>query len=327
MRSSSILKVLPVPEWALGPTLKAALLGEEQGSLPLVLRRDRIFILPTKQGLYWFLAILVLLIGASNYNNNVTFLLTFYLAGISCLQMIYTHRNLRGLAILSWRVRPVFAGEKACITLCLDPMGRPRKGINIKIKAWEGSCLKDIGPGPTQVSIPLETSRRGYVRIGPILVESTYPFGLFRAWSRPNPGIELVIYPRPSAEPCPFSLSGEATEKGGSAREGLEELSGIRQYLPQDPLKNIAWKVSFKGLGLQSKRFDSSTSTTGNTVILDWWSLATEEKEDKISRLTKCILDLDKKGTSYALNIPGTRIPIGSGKRHKERCLTALALF
>ena len=64
------------------------------------LHRRRVFILPTKAGLGFAGLLLVLLIGATNYNLGLGFGLTFLLAACGLVDMVLTSRNLAKLQII-----------------------------------------------------------------------------------------------------------------------------------------------------------------------------------------------------------------------------------
>jgi uncharacterized protein (DUF58 family) len=51
------------------------------------------------------------------------------------------------------------------------------------------------------------------------------------------------------------------------------------------------------------------------------------DSEEKLSRLTRWVLDADTQRMVYGLRLPDTVIAMASGDAHRERCLEALALF
>jgi len=73
----------------------------------ITLNRKRIFILPTRYGLFYG----VMLMGAIHYSNSMAFLLTFLLAGLGSIAMWQTHRNLLGLSIEKKPATATFVGE------------------------------------------------------------------------------------------------------------------------------------------------------------------------------------------------------------------------
>ena len=49
--------------------------------------------------------------------------------------------------------------------------------------------------------------------------------------------------------------------------------------------------------------------------------------EEKLSRLTRWVLDAHASGLSYGLRLPGKKIEPANGDAHRQKCLEALALF
>ena len=119
--------------------LSAAALGRARGwalkrqgiDQPLTrLRPGRVYILPTGVGLVFALMSFAMLLGSMNYNNNLSFLLTFLLAGLGFVAMHQCQRNLVGLEIAFAGVEPVFAGQSLRFRVILhNPDDQPRIGL------------------------------------------------------------------------------------------------------------------------------------------------------------------------------------------------------
>ncbi len=60
---------------------------------------------------------------------------------------------------------------------------------------------------------------------------------------------------------------------------------------------------------------------------LDYQALAGMDRENRLSRLAWWVEKLHTLQQPFALRLPGVFIPVGQGSRHREECLTALALF
>ena len=104
---------------------------------------------------------------------------------------------------------------------------------------------------------------RGYHRIGPVRLRSGDIFGFTAAENRFSGVDHILVYPRiidlkelimPSEHPL-----GDV----GNRRPLYQDPSrffGLRDYLPQDPMKHIDWKASAKRSQLQSKVFEPVVS-------------------------------------------------------------------
>jgi uncharacterized protein (DUF58 family) len=49
--------------------------------------------------------------------------------------------------------------------------------------------------------------------------------------------------------------------------------------------------------------------------------------EEKIARLTAWVLAAERAARPFALRVPGVRLPVGQGREHRRKALTALALL
>lgn len=72
--------------------------GAAARSMTLSMRR--IYIVPTYAGLQCALLLLVMLVGALNYNLGLGYALTFLLASCALADMVATARNLAGLQLM-----------------------------------------------------------------------------------------------------------------------------------------------------------------------------------------------------------------------------------
>ena len=112
---------------------------------------------------------------------------------------------------------------------------------------------------------------RGHVRIGPAQLEAGDLFGLFRARLEVRSAETIVIYPNIvpvddinflSARP-----QGDVLSRIRLA-EDLSRPSGLREYVPGDPIKRIDWKVTAR-LGQPHVRTYDHTADQYLVIMLD----------------------------------------------------------
>lgn len=298
--------------------------GAESGTVVLVQRR--VFILPTRQGVVFTAVLILMLTGSINYNLSLGYVLTFLLAAMGIVAMLHTYRNLVNLRLSPGRVRPVFAGENARFTVCIDnpgATGRFSIGLTQDKKAM---TFTDVPAQQTAVlDIPVAALRRGLLRPGKLTLFTRYPLGIYYAWAYFEPDMQCVVYPRPAppgkALPPAVNSAGLGSERG----QGQEDFFGLRPYHPGDSPRHIAWKAAARGQGLLTKQF-SGRADAG--LWLSWEQLpARMDVEEKLSCLTRWVLDAHASGVSFGLRLPGTILAIASGDAHRERCLETLARF
>ena len=101
--------------------------------------------------------------------------------------------------------------------------------------------------------------RRGVYTLSPFQVETSAPFGLFRARRTIDAPMEVTVYPR-------VLSFGTMTTKGllpdhpreSAMPRSSGEVRGSREYLPGDQLSSIHWKNSARRGRLMVKEFDEA---------------------------------------------------------------------
>lgn len=298
------------------------------GTAPTRLGQRRVFILPTGAGLLFALALVVMLIGAINYTLALGHALVFLLAGIGLSGMVHTFRNLHGLVVSTGRCEPVFAGETAHFPLLLgNERSNPRLALELEAEAGAVPTRADIPGGETlRVTIPVTAQRRGWLPLPRVRLWSRYPLGLFRAWSYLQPELRCLVYPAPLPSPLPAAAPTlRGGEHGGEG--GDEDFAGFRPRQPADSPRHVAWKASARDLArpLLVKQFAGGAQVE---LRLEWsMTDAGLPTETRLSLLAGWVLAAETLGSRYALHLPATTIPSGSGEPHRRRCLEALALF
>ncbi len=292
---------------------------------PLTLLAKRIYIVPTGLGLAFSVMLFAMFIGAMNYANNLALALTFLLGAMALTAMHHCHRNLSGLLIRSATSEPVFAGDIAKFQIALEnsaPLARHELMI-----ANDHSCATPTrvpAHGRSVMEVQLPAQRRGLLTLEHFEIVTMHPFGLFRAWSHLHMNLTCIVYPRPSARgvsPPPVE-----TDTGGAqdSIRGDEDFAGLRPFHPGDSPRRIAWKAYAREQGLQVKLY-AGTAVTSH--VLDWDSLTGMDVEARLSQLCRWVEDAYAAGRAYALKLPGVDLPANIGPAHRQRCLTALALF
>lgn len=302
---------------------------QSDGTAPLRLAQRRIFILPTRAGLLFAAALLAMLTGAINYNLALGHALVFLLVGLALTGMVHAFRNLHGLCITPGRCAPVFAGEIAYFPLHLsNERNTPRLGLELRAGDEARSVVAAVAAhGHSEVAVPVVATRRGWLDLPRTRLATTFPLGLFVAWSYLQPALRCLIYPQPLPAPLP---PPQAAPRSGDHHGdgGQEDFSGFRERQPADSPRHVAWKASTRDAGqrpLLVKQFAGGAQTE---LQLDW-SLTPEAAapETRIAILAGWVMAAEENGACYGLRLPGHEIAPGSGEVHRHRCLEALALF
>jgi len=291
----------------------------------LTLERQRIYALPTRYGLLYAAMLLVMLLGSINYNNSLAFMLTFLLASLAIMSILYTYRNLVHLQVRSGKAAPTYAGKDARFTVLLhNPDSLPRYALHLSTTRAEPRLTDTAAADTTAVELSIAAPRRGRLRLGMITLSTTYPLGLVRAWAYVNLDMQCIVYPRPGPRlalvTAPNFQEGERT---GSTM-GSDDFLGFRAYLPGDSPRHIHWKALARDLPLLTKKFSASET---RDLWLDWSLLPAADDETRLRILCRLVVDAQRAGQAYGLRLPGVEIMPATGALHRHRCLQALALF
>jgi len=294
---------------------------------PIVLGHRRVFVLPTRAGLSFAATLMVLLIGAINYNLSLGHALVFLLAGLGLTAILHTYRNLAGLSISPGRTPAVFAGDTAHFHLILRAREEHRR-LRLWLAAGDETTV-DVpgGDAPAAACLPLPADNRGWLALPRVSIETRYPLGLIRAWSYCAPECRCLIYPRPAAQAPPLPWALEQTAGQGRRGSGSDDFAGLREHQPADPPRHVAWKtVARHGdeAPLLTKQFDGICAT--RRLWLDWEGLPGLDAETRLSILTRWALEAHAAGLAWGLRLPGRATGPATGEEHLHTALAALAL-
>ncbi|MCC6609434.1 MAG: DUF58 domain-containing protein [Burkholderiales bacterium] len=290
----------------------------------IFLSQRRVYILPTRHGVVFGLALVLMLIGSINYQLSLGYVLTFLLAGMGLVSMLHTYRNLAHLYVSAARAEPVFAGDLARFQLYLENPNRFDRTA-LWLHAGDGAGSTDVaGRSGATVQLPVPATRRGYLQLPRVTIETRYPLALFRAWSYVHPDARALVYPRPADAPLPPARSIPDTGAAVSAGIGADDFAGLRPYQPTDSPRHIAWKSVAHGNDMLTKVF---AGRGAEELWLDLAMLpAALDLEQKLSCLAGWVLHAEREGYAYGLRLPGTARAPGHGPAHRDECLKALAL-
>jgi len=296
--------------------------------VPVVLSQRRVYVLPTRGGLLYALALLVLLVGAINYNLSLGYGLVFLLGGLGIVAILHTFRNLAGISLTVGTAAPVFAGETARFPLLLhNAEPRERRLLRLSLPGQAAIPVDVPSQGSARALLPMPAPRRGWLTLPRVTIDTLWPLGLVRAWSYAAPTLVCLVYPRPAdaVPPAPTFAGMQGGRLPSDA--GDEDFAGLRRHQPSDQPHHVAWKTAARlgpDAALQTKQF---AGTAAQALWFDWAMLpATLDVETRLSILTRWVLDAEDAGLSYGLRLPGGTIPQAHGTAHTHACLKALAL-
>jgi len=299
----------------------------------VVLRQRTIYILPSRQGLMFLIAVGLIFIAAINYAVSLAFGLAFLMVSIFILAILHTFNNLNQLGLSVLPSQAVFHGDDISFNILLSRQPK-RSHEALEFHFQDGWRTQEsaqvtyadlVAEDRTQIRVFTPATKRGDYKAPLLRVSTRFPLGLARAWSIVDLSLHCLVYPKPVAfRMDEFNSGGGGSDDTAISREGSEDFYGLREYVPGDPLRQVAWKNVARGQGMQLKQF---VDYVDSKIWLDWDMFYGFSTEERLSRLCYCVLQLDRRNNPYGLKLPGLEIEPGSGPEHKARLLKALALF
>lgn len=295
---------------------------------PVMLGHRRIYVLPTRMGMAFAGALFVMLLGAINYNLSLGYALVFLLAGLGMAAILHSFRNLVALSFSPGRADPVFAGEIAHFSLLVhNPRQEERRLVELTLRGGTHETVDVLANMTIEARLGLPTTRRGWLDLPRLTIETTYPLGLIRAWAYAAPAMRCLVYPQPAPNAPPPPLADGTTGGRMQPSQAGDDFSGLRGHQPADPPRHVAWKAAARqdaSVPLLTKQF---SGTTAETLWFDWNTLHAETSiERRLSIMARWVLDAAAAGASWGLRLPSVAIPVDHGAVHLHACLKALAL-
>lgn len=309
--------------------LRAFALGlmrpREPESLPAAIDRRRVYVLPTRFGLFYAMLLLGMAVGALNYNNNPALLLGLLLGGAGLASLVRAQLQLTGLQIHAIDAEPVAAGQPLLLRLHAqaDP-GRARRGLRIDGDENFEPALLNLEQGHGEAEFALPTHQRGWLDLPRLRIHTTRPLGLARVWGYVWSDAPLLVYPAPEPHgpPLPTGSGEQAQTRPHPAGDDIHHL---RAYRPGDARRAIAWKASARRDTLLVREYEQPR---GADVVLDWRQLGALAWEARISRLARWVDEAERDGRRYKLCLPGQPdLGPDRGGPHRHACLRTLALM
>jgi uncharacterized protein (DUF58 family) len=292
-------------------------------TLPARIDRRRVYVLPTRFGLFFALLLAAMGLGALNYNNNPALMLVLLLAGAANASLLAAHLQLTGLQVGAIGAEPVPAGTLMSVRVhARAEPGRSRRGL--RVQCGDAEAVLSLEDGAGQAVLALPTLQRGWLELPRLRISTTRPLGLALAWAYVWPDAPLLVYPAPEPHgpPLPHGIGNASVARLHPAGDDVHHL---RAYRRGDPRRAIAWKPSARRDTLLVREYEQPL---GADVLLDWHQLSGMGYEARIRRLARWIDEAEREGRRYRLELPGQpALGPASGAPHRHACLRALALL
>lgn len=291
----------------------------------VTLDQRRIFIFPSLPGLFFFVLLLLILLTAINYQNNMAYAVAFLLATLFVIGVLHTYANLAGLTLHAVAASAAFPGQQSEFTVRLE-RGRCAGHYGLRLAWPRGSDVQaSLAEGDSlELRLFVPVGQRGWYHPGRLLLESRYPLGLLRCWTWVDLDLQALVYPQPLASAEPPGTAAASAEGSAQPLAGSDDFFGFRDYRRGDSLRQVHWKGLARGQALQSKHYATFAE---RSAWLEWEAFPGVPQEQRLSHLCYWALACEQGCQDYGLRLPGTDIPPTRGEAHLQQVLSALALF
>lgn len=133
------------------------------------------------------------------------------------------------------------------------------------------------------------------------------------------------MYPAPAGtRALPMHRGEPRNDEQRSRVSGEEEWAWLRPMRESDSPRSVAWKAYARGGPLLVAHYDAPA---GVHRLLDFALLQALPLEQRLSQLAQWVLDCERLGEAYSLQLPQRALPAGHGLAQQRACLEALALY
>jgi uncharacterized protein (DUF58 family) len=297
--------------------------------------RPRRTIWPTRDGWWCLFVVVALGVAAINTGNNLLYLLVSLLLGLIIVSGILSEQTMRGVRFAALTPAEVFAGRPALLGARVANAKRALTSYSLTVEIVAAAAiprrhyLARLAAGDERVIHWEETfSHRGRQHLAGVRLTTRFPFGLFVKSGLPALTGELIVYPavRPLSSDQQRQL--EATGHASSRRRGRgTDLHNLRGCRSGDDPRLIHWRSTAKTGALLVRELLADTTEDTRLVLIDQGSGDPVLLEDGISHAASLATYLVRRGAAVELIGPRIAVPLGRGRAHLGRVLTALALY
>lgn len=169
---------------------------------------------------------------------------------------------------------------------------------------------------------------RGRRRVPRLRAATAFPFGLF---VKTGPPLlydeEVLVYP--AVHPVrPREIRQAASGEAAARRRGRgHDLYNLRAYRAGDEPHLIHWPTTAKSGSLVVRELEEDATEDTRIVLTGTGGAGGEHLERALSEAASLAVHLLRGGTGVALAGAAGMVPLGRGRAHERRILTALALY
>lgn len=278
-----------------------------------------------REGVYFTVVAMAVLIGAVSRQLNLLMLLGCVLTGPLVFSLLYGRLALRRLSIDRKLPALLQAGERLRVDVTVT---NRRRLFNVWGVQVEDSVVREAGADDENATVAVyfpcvraaETSLatydgrlplRGRYRFGPLQLSTRFPLGLLRHSRRWDDSADLLVHPRLGTLNRNWAQMIREHEAGTHrlSRRGLLEADfyGLREWRAGDSRRWIHWRTSARRGALIVRQFEQRRSQNV-ALLVDLWQPASPDEDDL--RRTETAVSLVATLIAEVSRQPGARLTL-----------------
>jgi uncharacterized protein (DUF58 family) len=246
---------------------------------------------------------------------------------------VLSEQSIRGLDFAPVLPDEAEAGRPALLGVRVRNGKRWRSSYSVVVEmrdetgARRSAHLARLDPGAEQLvtwhTTYLTRGRRPFPQLR---VATRFPFGLFVKGGHVEVTADIVVFPA-VRRVDPALVRALAVGDRASRRRGRgSDLHNLREYRGGDDPRLIHWRSSAKAGELMVREHEAETSPHAR-IVLQGHGADAERLEAGLSEAASVASHVLGSGGAVELAAPAARVPLGHGREHRRRVLTALALY
>ncbi|MCB0370638.1 MAG: DUF58 domain-containing protein [Bdellovibrionales bacterium] len=299
--------------------------------------QKRPYIVPSRFGLYFGLGILVLLLLAFTYANQLIYLIAFFYASFLFIVMHLTNNNIKFIKVESYQIDHFFKDQKGKLKVTLKNEHRRYLSRYVYLKVSKTNQIKLIPQILPQQSITLyfdiQSEQRGLFAFPEISIYTTFPFEIFYSWKKSNWSLNYFVFPEREGDDQPPIIDEKALEKESLFTNQLNLSQGVdflyhREFVPGDNFHRIDWKVFARKNKFYVKTYDNPNSAIyliDLPVLLDQANGNVLER--KINQITKWIYTAQTDNLPCMIQFFDSKLTLLKTPKEFQSIYEKLALF
>lgn len=206
---------------------------------------------PRVPGVVFAVITVLVALAAANTGASLLYLVVGGLLSFLVLSLGFAGVGLGRLRVTLEAPQAVTRGESFGMTARIENLRRLMPALCVRVEKassrWspEGYVLRIPPRAAAALRISCVYDRRGVFPLPPVALSSAFPFGLISKRRRADQRGEIVVYPRVRAVRAAVidQFSAALAAPRLNMGEG-DEFFCLREYLPGDDLRRIAWRAS-----------------------------------------------------------------------------------